>query len=371
MEGALNYFEPETSSVSGRQAVSTEQRTNLKFLVQLGKTPSEALVLLQQVYRNETMSRSRVFEWCKRFREGREDVEDDPRSGRPSTSRTEANVERVRQTVRGDRRATVRWIASELGMNRDNVWKIITEDLTLQKVCSKLVPKRLSEDQKDYRIHFCQDLLERLETEPDLLSRVITGDESWISEYDPQTKRQSPQAKNPMPPSPKKARESKYNVKVLLIVFFDMRGIVYWKFLPQGQTLNQHVYKEILLRLISSVREKRPELWRDKSWLLHHDSAPAHTALSVRQFLAEKSVAVLEQPQCSPDLAPWDFFLFPKLKGAIRGNCFEDADDMKVAVTMALRRLPEKAFHECMNAWERRLGKCVGLRWEYVEDENL
>ncbi|XP_061553236.1 protein GVQW3-like [Phycodurus eques] len=118
----------------GRQAVSTEQRTNLKFLVRLGKSPSEALGLLQQVYGDETMSRSRVFEWCKRFKEGREDVEDDPRSGRPSTSRTEANIERVRQMLRGDRRLTVRLIANELGMNRDNVWKIITEDLGMQKV---------------------------------------------------------------------------------------------------------------------------------------------------------------------------------------------------------------------------------------------
>ncbi|XP_077416144.1 protein GVQW3-like [Vanacampus margaritifer] len=119
---------------AGCQTGSTEQRTNLKFLVRLGKSPSEALGLLQQVYGDETMSRSRVFEWCKRFKEGREDVEDDPRSGRPTTSRTEANVERVRQMLSGDRRLTVRLIANELGINRDNVWKIITEDLAMQKV---------------------------------------------------------------------------------------------------------------------------------------------------------------------------------------------------------------------------------------------
>ena len=61
--------------------MSTEQRTNLKFLVRLGKTPTEALGLLQQVYGNEAMSRCRVFEWHKRFKEGREDVEDDPGVG--------------------------------------------------------------------------------------------------------------------------------------------------------------------------------------------------------------------------------------------------------------------------------------------------
>ena len=95
------------------------------------------------------MSRSRIFEWHKRFKEGREDVEDDSRSGRPSTSRTADNVERVKQMVRGDRRLTVRMIADELEINCDRVWKIITEDLGMQKICAKMVPKLLDNDQKE------------------------------------------------------------------------------------------------------------------------------------------------------------------------------------------------------------------------------
>ena len=137
--------------------MSTEQRTNLKFLVWLGKTLSEALGMLQQVYGDETMSWSRVCEWYKRFKEGREDIKDDPRSGRPSTSRTEANVERVRQMVPSDRQLTVRLIANELGMNRNSVWKIITEDLGMRKVCAKMVPKLLNDDQKDRRMQVCQE----------------------------------------------------------------------------------------------------------------------------------------------------------------------------------------------------------------------
>ena len=99
------------------------------------------------------------------------------------------------------------------------------------------------------------------------------------------------------------------------MTFFDIRGIVHSEFLPQSQTINQQVYKEILRRLFRSVREKRRELWQDKSWLLHHDNAPAHNALSIRQFLAEKNIAVLEQPLYSPDLALCDFFSFPQAQG--------------------------------------------------------
>ena len=134
--------------------------------------------------------------------------------------------------------------------------------------------------------------------------------------------------------------------KVMLIAFFDVRSIIHCEFLSQGQTINQHVYKEILRRLLRSVREKRQELWQDNSWVFQHDNVPAHTALSIREFLTQKNIAVLEQPPYSPDLAPCDFFLFSKLKG----TRFEDVHDIKKALTMELRRIPEESFQECMQA---------------------
>ena len=162
--------------------MSVEQRINLKLLVRLGKTPTIALKLLQEVYGDDAMSRTRLFEWHRRFKEGREEMEDDLRSGRPSTSRTDKNVEHVRQKVLSDRRLTVRMIADELGMNSERGWRIITEDLGMRKICAKMVPRLLNETQKERRVQVRQNVLELLETEPNLLKRVVTGDESWIFE---------------------------------------------------------------------------------------------------------------------------------------------------------------------------------------------
>ena len=238
------------------QRMSVEQRINLKFLVHPGKTLTEALKLLQEVYGDDTTSRTCLFEWHRSIKEGREEVRDDHRSGRPSTNRTDENVECVRQKVRSDRRLTVRMIADELGINSERVWRIIMKDLRMRKICPKVVPRLLNEGQKEQRVQVCEDISEQLETEPNLLKRVVTGNESWISEYDPLIKRQSLEWKSTLSPRPKKARVFKSKNQGDAD-HFDVHRIVHAEFLPQGQTINQHIYKNNLRRLMCSVKEKR------------------------------------------------------------------------------------------------------------------
>ena len=104
------------------------------------------------------------------------EVEDEPRAGIPSNSKTEDNVKRVRSLVRSDRRLTLRVIGSELNLNRFTVHQILTQDLDMRKLCAKMVPKNLTTEQKTNRMDVCLDLLNRLERGPEFFSRVITGD---------------------------------------------------------------------------------------------------------------------------------------------------------------------------------------------------
>jgi len=87
--------------------------------------------------------------------------------------------------------------------------------------------------------------------------------------------------------------------------------------------VNQQCYLEMLTRLRESVWRKRPRLWPDE-WILHHDTAPAHDALRVCKFLAKNPITKMGHPPYSPDLAPCDFWLFPKLKNALKGQSFSD-----------------------------------------------
>ena len=84
----------------------------------------------------------------KRFSEGRECITDEERSGRPATSITEENIAKVRQIVRENLRLTVRSIAEQVNIDRETVRKILTEDLDMRKVCVKMVPTELTEEQK-------------------------------------------------------------------------------------------------------------------------------------------------------------------------------------------------------------------------------
>ena len=75
-------------------------------------------------------------------------------------------------------------------------------------------------EQKANRLEICQDLLGKLEIEPDFLDKVITGDESWVFDYDPETKRQSAEWHTKNSALPKKARMSRSSVKTMTIFFF-------------------------------------------------------------------------------------------------------------------------------------------------------
>jgi len=88
----------------------------------------------------------------KCFSEGRESVTDEERSGRPATCRNEENIAKVRQIVHENRRLTIRSIGEQVNIDRETVRKIFKEDLDMRKVCTKMVPKELTEEQKQRRV---------------------------------------------------------------------------------------------------------------------------------------------------------------------------------------------------------------------------
>ena len=110
--------------------------------------------------------------------------------------------------------------------------------------------------------------------------------------------------------------------------------------------MNSEYYKGLLERLRKDVRRKRPEKWAN-GFILHHDKAPCHTSLLLRQFLSNKNITVCPHPPYSPDLAPCDFWLFSKVKMAMKGKRFDSIQDIEAATTTQLKTLTKEDFQNC------------------------
>ncbi len=155
----------------------------------------------------------------------------------------------------------------------------------------------------------------------------------------------------------------------MLTVFFDCRGIVHHEYAPEGQTVTKLYYLEVLQRLRDAVRRKRPDLWQSQSFKLHHDNAPAHSSQLIVDFLAKKGIPVVRQAPYSPDMAPSDFWLFPKIKQQLKGFRFQSRDDIMQNATDQLKVLSPDEFETCFEQWKHRWVKCVNAQGAYFEGD--
>ncbi|KAJ8960428.1 hypothetical protein NQ318_013711 [Aromia moschata] len=132
-------------------SVQMEQRVNLKFLVKLGKTFTEAYEMLKEVDENECLSRTQVSEWFKRFKVGRKTTEDDLRPGRPSTSKTDENIGNIAKLIREDRRLSIRGLAKITGIDKECIRQILHESFNMCKNSAKTSHSRAKRNQEHLR----------------------------------------------------------------------------------------------------------------------------------------------------------------------------------------------------------------------------
>ena len=144
----------------------TEQRINFEIFGNIQA--------LMEVYGKECVSRTRVFEWHKRFHEGRTEVEDDERSRRPTISKTTYNNRKSEKIVREDRQLSIRLIAERMSIDKETMWQVLHENLHMTKVCAQDVSKLLTSDQKEKRQEDCADISKQIEENPKFLDSVLT-----------------------------------------------------------------------------------------------------------------------------------------------------------------------------------------------------
>ena len=153
------------------------------------------------------------------------------------------------------------------------------------------------------------------------------------------------------------------------ICFFDQEGIVHQEFVPPGMTVNADFYCDVLRRLRENVRRMRPQKWQNQNLIINHDNATTHRSFKVSQFLSKNNMTVIPHPPYSPDLAPCDFFLFPKLKLRMKGRRFDTNEEIQEESQRVLDTIPKRDFQGCFQAWQKRWDRCIRAKGQYFEGD--
>ena len=249
-----------------------------------------------------------------------------------------------------------------------SVWELYTQSFVRNWRCRRFARSSSQECSGKIRekdVAMTARRVELVNSDLQVLDALVSCDESWIDCYDPETKRQSSQWKHAGSPRPKKARQSKSTEKLMMILFFDSMGIIYIHWVPTGITVNKEYYTEVLREFRKRFRRKRPEIFESGQWHFHQNNAPVHNSILITDNLTQMGIKTVPHPPYSPDLAPCDFWLFPKLQENLRANRYSTIEDMKEAVTRVLNTLTQEDFQKFLE----RYNKCIDVEGEYFEGD--
>ena len=339
-----------------------EYRSVIKFLLLRNTKPDDIIQQLQEAYGNDCPSRATVYNWIRDFKAGRQSVFDADREGRP-VEILPGKVDLCQQIIRNERRISIRELSQRLYISYGSTQQILKE-LGIRKLCSRFVPKFLSGELCEKRVQCCAANLQLYDTHgDDFIENIVTQDETPVSLYVPDSKRDSAEWCFKEESAPRKLRSgTSHRRAAMLTVFWQSAGIIKIDFADKTTRINSEYY----CQLLREVRRKRRKSRGVPLWLLH-DNAPIHTSAATTFRVAECGFQLLNHPPYSPDLAPSDFALFHHLKKQLKGHNYASVDDLKNNVNNILSSLPSTFFKNAFDTLIHRCKKCVDVQGSYIE----
>ena len=134
--------------------------------------------------------------------------------------------------------------------------------------------------------------------------------------------------------------------------------------IPPGEAINKEYYVEVLREFRKRFREKRSALFKSGQWHFNQDNAPVHNSILVADYLTKMGINTVLHPSYSPDLAPFDFWLFPKLRG-----CGYETIEMKEGVTKIIDTLTQEDFHGAIQKLLKWDNICIAAGGDYFKGD--
>jgi len=345
-----------------------EFRAYIKTRALLGITAVDITNELKLVHGDLAPEYRTVAKWAALFKAGREDLADDPRSGRPITTCTRSNIELVRLAIEGNPHATYDEIEEETSISRASVFEIIHGSLKMRKLVSRWIPHELTAKNRKERVDACRENLDKFKDGKWRLCDVITGDESWfyLRQIGHKSSNSSWVAEGGYPKTV--VRRDRFEPKFMFSVFFKSTGVVHIDCMEKGETITSQYYIENSLDpVIAAINKERPTSGT-KNMKFHHDNAGPHVTAAVKTRLVDAGITIIRHPPYSPDLAPCDFWLFDLIKRNLDDH--RDVRSLKRQITKILQDLPKEEFRKTFDKWLERMQLCINNNGDYFEHLN-
>jgi len=306
-----------------------------------------------------------VERWSKLFREGREEIEDKPRSGRPITETTFENIERIRLLIDDDPYLTIEELEYETGLSHGTIHRIIADQLNMRKITARYVPKDLTDFQRAERVRICKENLLKFQQGTWRLCDVITGDESWFFHKQLGRKLSNAAWVKKGDPPPTVTRQSRYAPRTLFSIFFKSNGPMLIHRLERGNTVDHHYYINNCLRpLVDELKRQRPS-YETRGIKIHHDNGKAHVHKETCAYLRSEGLTVIPHPANSPDLSPCDFWLFDFIKDNL--VAYNDSQSLHDAIVNFMYSINKEEYKKTFEKWIERMQLCIDHDGHYFE----
>ena len=353
----------------GKRSPFTDQiRSYIKNRCILGIQAKDIFSEICRIYGNNELSFSSVTRWCKKFKSGIDSVKDAPHARRPKSATSPKMVEKVKQMVSKDARFTTRHIAQSVGISVGAAHTILRRNLKMRRISARWIPHLLTKEQKVARVRIAKQLLKQFPKYNNrAFANIVTGDETWVHFYEPRRKMQNKIWATKGSRRPCIAKRTMSVKKVMYAIFFTNQGHAIQIAVPKGKSVNAKFYKGKVLHKLKKYFAKRRPATGLRGVRLLHDNASSHKAAIVGEFLKQEKVVVLPHPPYSPDLAPCDFFLFPRLKKHLAGRKYQTRKNLGAAIFQCLKSIPRNDYENAFRNWIKRLKLCVSHGGEYFE----